>query len=281
MNKIKLKDLKGLSFYLTPNFQHIETKRYKIKLSSIISYLVVYSLIIVFLTTLLYMILPSDKLIFLFENNRLTKEIERVENLEKKVINLSGQLENISSINKRLKYALIIAQSDSLDSNSVLYDSLRFEENPNIKTDGNILRAVMNLFQDQKKMFSSDIFIKPTNGLISRNFDTGEGHYGIDFGVKEKTPVVASGSGYVIFSNFVADGGNTIILVHENDYITIYKHCSLLLKTTSEVVKKGEIIALSGNSGKSSAPHLHFEIWKNGKPINPNEILVNLTNQSN
>jgi murein DD-endopeptidase MepM/ murein hydrolase activator NlpD len=67
-----------------------------------------------------------------------------------------------------------------------------------------------------------------------------------------------------------------IIIVHPDDYITVYKHCSLLIKKERERVLQGELIALSGNTGEiTTGPHLHFEVWKNGKPIDPKEILIN------
>ena len=67
-----------------------------------------------------------------------------------------------------------------------------------------------------------------------------------------------------------------IIINHSNDYISVYKHCSMLVKRAREVVAQGELIALSGNSGETSiGPHLHFEIWKNGQPVNPKKLLLN------
>ena len=69
---------------------------------------------------------------------------------------------------------------------------------------------------------------------------------------------------------------NMIIIIHPNDYISIYKHCSSLLKQKKEKIMQSELIALSGNTGKKSyGPHLHFEIWKNGQPLNPQKLFIN------
>ena len=99
---------------------------------------------------------------------------------------------------------------------------------------------------------------------------------GLDFSVKSGAPVYASESGMVIFADFTAGDGYKIIIQHDGGYISVYKHCSVLMKKERDIVSRGELIALSGNSGENtSGAHLHFEIWKDGKPLNPKEILIN------
>ena len=111
---------------------------------------------------------------------------------------------------------------------------------------------------------------------MSRNFDPNKGHFGIDYVLKRGTPIHASSGGYVIFSDYTVKDGHMLIISNPNNYITIYKHCSILLKRVRETVSTGEIIALSGNSGLiTTGPHLHFEIWKEGRPINPKKIFLN------
>jgi murein DD-endopeptidase MepM/ murein hydrolase activator NlpD len=99
---------------------------------------------------------------------------------------------------------------------------------------------------------------------------------GLDFVVKEETPVYAAAGGYVIFADYTVNDGYMIILNHINGYISVYKHCSSLVKRVRENVEQGELIALSGNTGrKTTGPHLHFEIWKNGKPVDPEKFFIN------
>jgi murein DD-endopeptidase MepM/ murein hydrolase activator NlpD len=119
-------------------------------------------------------------------------------------------------------------------------------------------------------------FKRPVEGFISTKFNPEKGHYGIDIVVKTGTPIYAAASGYVVFSDYTVDDGYMIIIIHPNDYISIYKHCSSLLKQKKDRIIQSEVIALTGNSGhKSHGPHLHFEIWKNGKPLNPLELFTN------
>ncbi len=99
---------------------------------------------------------------------------------------------------------------------------------------------------------------------------------GIDYVLKTGTQISAAASGYIIFADFTVKDGYMIIILHPHDYISVYKHCSSLLKKTREIVQEGEIIALSGNTGEiTTGPHLHFEIWHHGKPINPKSVLLN------
>ena len=99
---------------------------------------------------------------------------------------------------------------------------------------------------------------------------------GVDFVVKEGTPVYAASGGYIVFSDYTIDDGYMIIIIHRDGYISIYKHCSSLIKGVRDNVEQGELIALSGNSGKhTTGPHLHLEIWRDGKPVNPEKQFIN------
>lgn len=108
-----------------------------------------------------------------------------------------------------------------------------------------------------------------TQGLILDSKHAEKNHYGIDIAVKEGEPVYAVASGQVVFSGWSEEFGNLVILYHGDGYLTYYGHNSAILAQSSSRVKQGEIIAHSGNTGLSSGPHLHFEIWKDQEPINP------------
>ena len=113
-------------------------------------------------------------------------------------------------------------------------------------------------------------FHAPTDGIVIAEFSVKEGHYGIDIAGKEEENIRAVESGVVIISEWNPETGHVIAIQHKNNTISFYKHNSLLLKKVGSFVKRGEAIALMGNSGElSSGPHLHFELWQNGKPMNP------------
>jgi len=119
---------------------------------------------------------------------------------------------------------------------------------------------------------------RPLYGWITRGFDTSqnygkEKHDGVDIAVKNGTPVVAAATGEVAFAGWDKDLGNMIILDHGNGYKTVYGHNQSIMVGLGDKVFKGKTIALSGNSGHSSAPHLHYGIIKDGEPVDPSPYI--------
>ena len=108
-----------------------------------------------------------------------------------------------------------------------------------------------------------------TQDMIVSNEEDIREHYGVDIAVPQGEPVMASASGQVIFSGWTTELGNLVIIYHGNEFFTYYGHNELILVKPYEKVKRGDVISTSGNSGISSGPHLHFEIWKDGEPVDP------------
>lgn len=272
-----LKKIKDSSVYITPNFPVLETRRYKFSLLNVLTVIGIYSFFVTVLVITILALTPAKEFIFIFENEKLTEQVEKVKKLESEVVFLTRQLEKLASTNEKLKYAMILASSDTLDSTSAVYDSLKRTKRRNVNVGGNILTPFKKLFfESEKEEDESVIFLAPVEGVIVKNFDTRSGHFGIDYGVKEDSPVYASLGGIVTFAGYTAENGYVLIIDYGEGYLTIYKHCSALLKKERDNVIQGELVALSGNSGyKSSGPHLHFEIWYDGKAVNPSEYIIN------
>ena len=103
----------------------------------------------------------------------------------------------------------------------------------------------------------------------------GKLHGGIDLAVPEGTPVYAADNGKVIVAGDLDNGyGSYIILDHQNGYKTLYAHNSELLVSVGDVVAKGDRIALSGNTGNSTGPHVHFEIQVNDEKVDPQQYIT-------
>jgi murein DD-endopeptidase MepM/ murein hydrolase activator NlpD len=100
-----------------------------------------------------------------------------------------------------------------------------------------------------------------------------ESHPGIDIAVPLGTPVRAAGGGSVSEAGYNADYGLFVLLRHPSGYETMYGHMSRLIAAEGDEVQAGEVIGLSGNSGRSTAPHLHFEIRRDTKSIDPLELV--------
>ncbi|MBI4417484.1 MAG: M23 family metallopeptidase [Ignavibacteriales bacterium] len=119
--------------------------------------------------------------------------------------------------------------------------------------------------------------IIPTEGYVTRGFEPQQRHFGLDIAGTIGTPVNAAADGYVVFAGWTVDEGYVLIVSHTDGFLTFYKHNQSLLKGANVFVKRGEPIALLGNSGRmSSGPHLHFEIWKDGTPVDPSAYLLNI-----
>jgi murein DD-endopeptidase MepM/ murein hydrolase activator NlpD len=100
-----------------------------------------------------------------------------------------------------------------------------------------------------------------------------ESHPGIDIAVPLGIPVRASGGGSVSAAGYDADYGLFVLLRHPSGYETMYGHMSRLIAAEGDDVQAGQVIGLSGNSGRSTAPHLHFEIRRDGKSVDPLELV--------
>jgi murein DD-endopeptidase MepM/ murein hydrolase activator NlpD len=124
-------------------------------------------------------------------------------------------------------------------------------------------------------------FIWPVKGKITSLYGyrkspfTGqpEFHEGVDIRVNGE-PIVATADGCVKFAGWRGGYGLAVIIDHGNGFETIYGHNSSLKVKRGDFVRRGQIIAFGGNTGRSTGPHLHYEVRKNGKPINPLRFMV-------
>ncbi len=147
-----------------------------------------------------------------------------------------------------------------------------------------LLKEVKN----KNKLLASIPAIQPISNRSLKAFASGFGyrihpvyktskmHTGMDFTAKIGTPIYATGDGYVS----VADGsgrgyGNHVVLNHGYGYQTLYGHMSRIKVRRGQSVKRGEVIGYVGNTGTSTAPHLHYEVRKGGRPINPVNFYYN------
>lgn len=119
------------------------------------------------------------------------------------------------------------------------------------------------------------LFFVPLTGAITNEFNLEDEHYGIDIASPENEAIKSALDGTVVFSGWTSETGYVIQIQHQNNFISSYKHNSVLLKKTGEYVKAGEPIAIVGNTGEmTTGPHLHFELWFNGYPVDPKKYIM-------
>ena len=117
-------------------------------------------------------------------------------------------------------------------------------------------------------------FFPPVEGIVTQSFDEKKRHYGTDIVAKANAKVAAVLDGVVIFTDWTLKTGYVIQVQHTNDLISVYKHNSILLKKQGDYVRAGEVLGVVGNTGEeSSGPHLHFELWRAGNPLNPENFI--------
>ena len=117
-------------------------------------------------------------------------------------------------------------------------------------------------------------FFPPVEGIVTQSFDEKKRHYGTDIVAKANAKVSAVLDGVVIFTDWSVKTGYVIQVQHTNDLISVYKHNSILLKKQGDYVRAGEVLGVVGNTGaESSGPHLHFELWRAGNPLNPENFI--------
>lgn len=121
---------------------------------------------------------------------------------------------------------------------------------------------------------TSFVLFPPVSGPISEGYNIEKKHYAVDIVLVKDSPVKSAADGTVIFAEWTTQTGYVIIIDHGNGLITVYKHNSSLTKEQGDLIKSGEVIALSGNTGEfTTGPHLHFELWSNGYPIDPTTFI--------
>ena len=147
-----------------------------------------------------------------------------------------------------------------------------FEDNGSNNTNNNSEKAIR--VTNRNDRLESMYLQAPVAGTMSLSFSLEKQHYGVDITASKNTPIKSISDGFVILCDWTLETGNTIAIQHSNNVISFYKHNSNLLKKVGDKVKTGEAIAIIGSTGEqTTGPHLHFELWKDGKAVNPQEYI--------
>lgn len=149
-------------------------------------------------------------------------------------------------------------------------------------------RSAKTVASKTEKLSGSEIAVKNSNGfrwpLMGRiNSPFGwrqhpitkrkDFHTGIDIKANREDPIKGASSGKVVYSGWMGGYGKTLVIEHSNGQSTLYAHCSTLLAGKGATVSKGQVIAKVGTTGRSTGPHLHFEVRNGNSPVNPIKYL--------
>ncbi len=162
-------------------------------------------------------------------------------------------------------------QYSSLDFAASKEDSLLREE---MET-GEQYNITFNAANKTNKRLSGVFFFTPLRGTITASFNPKNNHPGVDIVAPKNESIKATLDGVVIFASWTSDAGYVMHIQHSNNLVSIYKHNSVLLKQVGDRVKAGDSVAIIGDTGElTDGPHLHFELWHNGRALNPEDLIV-------
>jgi murein DD-endopeptidase MepM/ murein hydrolase activator NlpD len=203
----------------------------------------------------------------------------RLDSLEKELSFRDKYFENLSSIIAGNQPLSALALRDTTRN----YNKITFRNSPEdsalraqVEKDDRFNLTLGSVGSESVTSFAGLHFFPPVKGIVSGKFDPSSSHFGTDIVTRPKSPVDAALDGTVIFTGWTRETGYVIEVQHSNNIVSVYKHNASLLKETGELVRTGEAIAIVGDSGElyTSGPHLHFEIWYKGTPLDPEKHII-------
>jgi murein DD-endopeptidase MepM/ murein hydrolase activator NlpD len=240
-------------------------------------------------------------LVFYFQYYRLTKKHatlvavnQQLEENNVRINKLMSDFQNLEAHQEKIRKALgygnlsgnratpeiIIPEETAAVSYTPAYEDSRSERQSDaaqqIRERHNFLKSSTSTLHDY---YTNVPTFLPVDGILSTDYENNTyagplQHRGIDIAADKGKVIHAAADGVVIFSDWTYDLGNLMIIYHGGGFYTYYGHAEQLLMPRGSMVKKGEVIGLLGNTGISSAPHLHFEIWKDGVSLDPKDYIL-------
>lgn len=213
--------------------------------------------------------------------------------IEAKKLEAETQKNQIALITQQLTTQKASAQ-DQAQSESILVNRLRSDREALTAAEQQLAEESSRISQNIQQKLAANIafpgavftpgsgqFLLPSDGPITSPFGwrvhpilgTSRLHNGVDFGAEYGSLIKAADNGVVISAEWMGGYGNTVIIDHGNGLSTLYGHTSQMYVTVGQAVQKGQPIAAVGSTGLSTGPHLHFEVRRQGEPIDPMPFL--------
>ncbi len=199
---------------------------------------------------------------FYAENVKLKEQVVK----QQEELDISSNY--IKQLNKKISEDRNLVSSSQTSEEKIqkLMDTYLEEQNNNIS--GGSKKVIR---YDEQRRFLPDIIPIKGDFAISQKYS--EKHPALDFAAQKGTEVIAVAAGEILSVYYDEIYGNVIMIDHLNEYATLYAHLATIFFEGKSTVEKGETIALVGNTGNSSAPHLHYEILLDGNNVDPEEYI--------
>ncbi len=251
----------------------------KLNLMNVFVVLMVVSIIMITLTTYIIAFTPLREYIPGYNSTQLKREAtENAIKADSLREELEANMVYMASIKKVLTGDLELTK---LNRDSIYVPEQK--ETPNIDVNPSEAEAKLieevaledkyNLFEGSKPRVNLVLF-SPVKGHITEPYSSKNKHFAVDIALPKDTPIKSIAAGTVLFADWTPTNGNVIIVRHNDGIISVYKHAASLTKEQGDLVRSGEVVALAGSTGyQSTGVHLHFELWKDGYPINPTQYI--------
>ncbi len=171
----------------------------------------------------------------------------------------------------------ILENLDTSDRGSIDLENLKKE----IKSTMENMGEIRDFLSQQRDIYAATPKGWPAQGRITSPFGlrqhpmSGESefHSGVDIASEPGNPVRATGEGVVSFAGWSGANGNLVVIEHGAGFSTFYAHNKMVAVRTGQRVKRGDVISYIGSTGNSTGPHVHYEVWLNGRAVNPDTYL--------
>lgn len=216
------------------------------------------------------------------------KEIE----INKKIVELSLAVDSLAiEVDKKEKFIQslkniveedksFLTAKDSIEKTSAKFEIKSLNtidpivEDLREEFENEVVPVVSTVSNRNKTQLESSLLFPPLSGIVSSKYNSKIDHYGVDVVSQPNEPVRSVSDGTVTLSSWTQDAGYVVAIQHRNNLVSVYKHNSALLKKVGSYVKAGDVISIIGNTGElTNGTHLHFELWHDGNPMNPEEFV--------
>lgn len=256
-----------------------ERLSFKINRLYVIALLIISAFLIVISTSALIVYTPLKSYIPGYTSidfkTQATKLNIKIDSLQSVVETKNAYFNSLRMVLKGETDTLVFNEDAAIDAKPASVDKSELMPSKN----DSLLRAEVEQ-EDKFNVFQQAVFegnftlFPPVQGIVSDSFNPRKNHYAVDIATDKNQSVKSVADGRVIFSEWTAQTGYVIIIEHKFSLISVYKHNASLLKQQGDFVTSGEVIALTGDTGElSTGTHLHFELWSDGNPINPEEFI--------
>lgn len=259
-----------------------ESFSFSITRLNVFSYMGGLVIVIAVLLSLVFIFTPLNLLIPSRQNSKLSRQLFqnalKLDSLKKEIQIRDQYFENIQNI----MLGRQINNYENMQDTTFMHGSLEFTRSKH----DSILRSQIEREEKQSlsviksaKQGSVNLrnlhFFLPVKGIVTNSFNIENGHLATDIVAQPNEPVLATLEGTVTLATWSLSEGYIIMIQHNYNLVSIYKHNESLLKKQGDHVSAGEPIAIIGNTGElTTGPHLHFELWYNQSPLNPEDYIA-------